>query len=239
MEQIDKKDNQITFRAELEESLANAIRRYVAEIDVMAIDEVEISKNGSPLYDETIAHRLGLIPLKMEKGMDQKIVKKLKLIAKEEGVVKSGGLSGNAEVIYEGIPITVLNKGQELEIVASTKIGKGSEHSKFTPGLMFYRNITDVKVDKECSKDVVGVCPKDVFALENGKVVVKNPEKCDMCETCVEFCKKQGKNSIELVPTNELAVTIESFGQLDSKEILLQSVSALKKDLAEVSKKLK
>ena len=239
MEQINKKDDQITFKAELDESLANAIRRYIAEISIMAIDEVEISKNGSPLYDETVAHRLGLIPLKMEKGMDQKTVKKLKLVAKEEGVVKSKGLSGNADVVYEEIPITLLNKGQELELVASTKVGKGSEHSKFTPGLMFYRNVADVKVDKECPKEIVNICPKGVFALENGKVVVKNPERCDMCEVCVEFCKKQGKDAIELVPTKNLAITIESFGQLDSKEILLQSISALKRDLAEVSKKFK
>ena len=32
MEQINKKDDQITFKAELDESLANAIRRYIAEI---------------------------------------------------------------------------------------------------------------------------------------------------------------------------------------------------------------
>jgi len=38
-------------------------------------------------------------------------------------------------------PITFLNKGQELEIKATTKMGRGVEHSKFSPGLMFYRNI--------------------------------------------------------------------------------------------------
>lgn len=238
MEQIEKKDNQITFKAELEESLANAIRRYVAEIQIMAIDEVEISKNGSPLYDETVAHRLGLIPLVMEKGMEDKAVRKLKLIAKKEGYVKSGELSGSAKVVFDEIPITLLNKDQELVLTASTKVGKGSEHSKFTPGLMFYRNIIDVKIEKDCPAEVVKICPKEVFVNE-GRVVVKNSEKCDMCEACVEFCKKQGKNSITLSLTKELAVTIESFGQIDSKEILVQSIAVLKKDLAEVSKKVK
>ena len=53
MKIIDKKDNQITFSAEVDESLANAVRRYVDQIPILAIDEVEISKNDSPLYDES------------------------------------------------------------------------------------------------------------------------------------------------------------------------------------------
>jgi len=64
MELIEKKENQITFIAEADERLMNSIRRYVNQIPVLAFDEVVISRNDSPLYDETIAHRMGLIPLK-------------------------------------------------------------------------------------------------------------------------------------------------------------------------------
>ena len=64
MEIIERKENQITFRAEISDSLANAVRRYINQIPILAIDEVEIYKNDSPLYDETVAHRIGLIPLK-------------------------------------------------------------------------------------------------------------------------------------------------------------------------------
>ena len=41
MKIIEKKDNQITFSAEVDESLANAIRRYVDQIPILAIDEIE------------------------------------------------------------------------------------------------------------------------------------------------------------------------------------------------------
>ncbi|MFX1446497.1 MAG: DNA-directed RNA polymerase subunit D, partial [Promethearchaeota archaeon] len=47
--------------------MINALRRIMlTEIPVMAIDEVIILKNDSPLYDEIISHRLGLIPLKTD-----------------------------------------------------------------------------------------------------------------------------------------------------------------------------
>jgi DNA-directed RNA polymerase subunit D len=238
MKTVNKKYNQITFTVEIDESLANAIRRYVDQIPVLAIDEVEISKNDSPLYDETVAHRIGLIPLKMDKGMNEKTTEQLALIAKKDGVIYSEELKGKVSPVYDKIPITVLKTGQELEILATARVGKGSKHSKFSPGFMFYRDAVKVKIDKDCPKDVVNVCPRKILILDNGKVSITDENQCDMCEACTDFCRKAKKNSIELTPSKELVITVESFGQMAEEDIFKKAIEALKDDLKEVAKKI-
>jgi len=59
------KHDSISFTlADSDTSMANALRRIMmAEVPTMAIDLVEIEQNTSPLHDEYLSHRLGLIPL--------------------------------------------------------------------------------------------------------------------------------------------------------------------------------
>ena len=238
MEAINQTKDQIVFSTEIGESLANSVRRYLNQIPIIAIDEVELSKNDSPLYDETIAHRMGLIPLEMSKPLNEKKEIKLKLSVNKEGVVTSGEIKGEPKVVYDKIPITLLKKGQELELVAIVKSGKGSEHSKFSPGIMFYRNIIEVKLKEGCPKEILEECPKELLEAKNKTISIGDPTLIDLVEVLAEKCKKQGKDSIQITPTNKLIITVESFGQLDPKEILKRAIEVLKKDLSEVAKKI-
>jgi len=238
MKIINKKNDQLTFSANIDESLANTIRRYVNQIPILAIDEVEISQNDSPLYDETVAHRMGMIPLKMDKTVSEKTNEKLSLVSKKEGVIYSEEIEGKIKPVYGKIPITVIKKGQGMEIVATAKMGKGSEHSRFSPGFIFYRNSMKIKVDKDCPKEIVNVCPQGIFKNENGKVVAVDESKCDMCEVCTDWCRKNKKSSVELIPGDELIITVETFGQISEEEIFKRAIEVLKDDLKDIAKKI-
>jgi DNA-directed RNA polymerase subunit D len=233
MELINKKDNKIVFKEEIDESIANAIRRYLNEIPVLAVDEVEISKNDSPLYDETIAHRIGLIPLKMDKTSKET---SLKLVVKNEGKVYSGDIKGNLKPVYEKIPITSLNKNQELELIAHTKFGKGKEHSKFSPGIMFYRNVLEIKVDKSLYDKIKKIIKNEIKEKGDKIIIIDDKEK-EIVDICEGVCDKEEKKA-ELEIKKDLIVGVESFGQMDVKEIFKKSIEELKKDLNDFSKKI-
>jgi len=252
MKIIEKTKEKAIFHEEINESLANALRRSASEIPIMAIDEVELYKNDSALYDEILAHRLGLIVLKNQnlefiencsckgKGCSKCSVQ-LKLSVKGEKTVKAGEMKGKAEVAYEETPIVLLLKDQELEFVAVARMGKGIDHAKYSPGLVYYRNLAEIKLNKECDSclECVRACPQKIISIEKGKLKTKDIWKCDLCESCIIACKKHGKKAIEVTPSKELVFIIESFGQISAEEILVKSVKALKDNLKEISKKIK
>ena len=230
-----EKEN-IQFSINISESLANSIRRYVNMIPILAIDEVEILKNESPLYDETIAHRMGLIPIKNSKTKDDI---KLKLNSKTNGFVLSSEIKGDVEVGYDEIPITFLEDGKEIKINALVRSGIGASHSKFSPGILHYRNIADIKIDKSCPQEIVNICPKKVFNFANGKVVAEFSDRCDACESCIEYLENtKMPNIIKINDSEKLSIKLESFGQMTAKDIFTESINTLKKDLKDFSKSI-
>lgn len=233
METINKTNDKYIFKAEIEDSLINSIRRYVGQIQIAAIDEVEIAKNDSPLYDETLAHRLGLVPLKQSSKKEGK----LKLSGQDKGMVYSGSLKGDFEIVYDKIPLTILNEGQEIELTASVKMGKGQDHAKFSPGMLNYRQVSEVYVDKEIAEKLKSTYNNIEMKQKGDKYLVIDDKEKEVADICEGLAEKYDKK-IEVKTNGEMVITLESFGQMDAKNIFTKSIEALKKDLAEASKKL-
>ena len=79
------------------------------------------------------------------------------------------------------------------------------------------------------------VCPRDVFEVDSGKLKVKNLSNCILCKACEEADEGITVESTE----NKFIVTIESWGQLSPKDILINAVQKLSDDYKEFQKALK
>lgn len=237
MEAIEKKENKIVFKAEVSESLANAIRRYVNEIPTLAFDEVEIQNNGSPLYDETVAHRIGLIPLKMEKSYNDKTEIYMELKTNKAGMVLAKEFKGEAEIIYPEIPITLLDEEQELEVRGIARLGTGRQHAKYSPGSLFYRNVAEVTLDKEFADEIKKVYPTVKIKEKGNKIVIQDNGSQEVTDFLTGLVDAKGKEA-EISYGKELVISVESFGQLEPKEIAKKAVLLLKDDLEELGKKI-
>ena len=229
--------------------IANTLRRImVEEVPVMSIEDVEIVKNNSILYDEIIAHRLGLLPISTDlksymlrseckcegKGCARCQIQ-MTLVGKDGTLYASDIKSKDPKIVpvYGKMPIMKLLKGQDFEAVLTAELGKGKDHSKWAPCHVWYKYKPEIEIDQSKVVDaesLVKSCPKGIFDLKSGKVEVNKNKllECDLCEACIE----EGAGSIKLnEKDDEFVFYMESFGQLKVKEILIKAVEMLENQL--------
>jgi len=128
-------------------SVANALRRYsINSVKTFAIDTVTFYENSSPMFDEYIAHRIGLIPMKTPKGSHEGDNIMLNLEATGPTVVYSKDMlttESGVSVASEGIPIIKLGNEQRLRIECKAVMGNALQHAKYQPGIITYNNEKD------------------------------------------------------------------------------------------------
>lgn len=251
---LDKSEDKIKFLVSgIDFSFANLIRRSIMdEVPVMAIDEVTFHKNSSALYDEIIAHRLGLLPLSTDlKGYNVKEECKcqgkgcarcqLKLVLQAKGpctVYAENIKSKDPKIkpVQPDMPIVKLLKGQQLQFEAVASLGYGKNHAKYSPGLVFYRKIAEVKIKGDKDREKLNkICPQKILVLAGSKLKVSDALKCDMCLACTDVSK-----DIEIIPKeDEFIFEVESWGQLEPKKMVLAGLDAFKDKLKKLDKQLK
>lgn len=245
----DKKTGRVSFLLKgSTPAFANALRRIMMDsVPSMAIEEVEFVKNSSALYDEVLAHRLGLLPLTTDlKGYDVKGSNELsaknsvKLVLKAKGpcTVYAEELKSKDPKIkpaYPKTPIVKLLKGQELEFEATAVLGRGKEHVKFSPCMAWYTYQPKVTVNNSHPdfaqfKDKY---PPQVF--NNGKIDAKLIEQHNLYEACDGVNDEIVK--IEKDPTTFI-FHIEPWGQLTPAEILANAADYFNELLNEFTEKI-
>jgi DNA-directed RNA polymerase subunit D len=237
-------------------NFANLLRRYIVErVYTMAIEDIELNDNSSILYDEIVAHRLGLITLTTDlksyfpinkckcdgKGCNRCT---LKLTLKEEGpgiVYASSIKSKDPKVkpVFGKTPIVKLLKDQKIELIATAVLGQGCDHAKFSPGFAFYKFKPDIKIIKnpQNSEEIAKSCPVDVFDFKDNTISVNkdNLMKCHLCNQCVEIAD----GAVEIEGNQDIIFNVESWGQLDCREMVLSALDEFSNDLDEFEKLLK
>ena len=212
----------LRFRiSQLPQALSNALRRVMlAEIPTLAIDLVEISENSSPLFDEMIAHRIGLVPLLSSAADDFQygrdctcasscpnctVYYQLDVSATTGGPpvgVNSRDLvpvtPNSPPAVDAEIPLTKISGNQSVRLTATGKKGVGKMHAKFMCAnvAMWYRPVVTINRDVEMGvgvgvrQAIVKACPRAVFALDELDHLIL--DKLDQCIVCGECLKVGG-----------------------------------------------
>ena len=242
-------------------AIANALRRTMLnDIPKMAIDKVEFHlgpimmddkeyESVTPLFDEIVAHRLGMIPVPTDH----------KLFTFQDKCVCGGEGCPGCTIMYslnkigpctllsgdmmplgdpslavkdQFIPIVELTDGQAVLIYATAVMGRASNHVKwqaaFGVGYKYYPIVTvnEKKAGDQPVLNCMNICPKDVFEVKNGKLRVKNLINCSMCKEC------------EVASGGEVTVTgdeknfvfkFETDGSLTAKQVLDKALEILSK----------
>ena len=237
-----KDGSRVTFMlANSTPSYANTLRRLIVNrVPTLAMEDIEIRTNNSTLYDEVLAHRLGLIPLKTDlssynfksscgckgEGCAQCQVK-LTIKAEGPGVVKASDIKTNdpkIKPVHPDMPVVKLHKGQEIELVATAVLGTGRDHAKWAPGHAWYTYKPNITINQKSPKfdEVKDQYPSKIF--RNGKIdknLINTPEIVDACEgVCDDVIKVDYDNS-------SFVFHIETWGQLDVKEIVSTAIDTL------------
>ncbi|MEM0353075.1 MAG: DNA-directed RNA polymerase subunit D [Archaeoglobaceae archaeon] len=225
-------------------ALANSIRRAMKSlVPTLAIDYVDFYANSSYFYDEMIAHRLAMIPIKtVDRFKMQKECScggvgcpscqvSFRLNVEGPRIVYSGDfVSDDPEVhfAYKDVPVLELFNGQQLMIEAVARLGTGKEHSKFQPvSICFYKIIPRIEISKNCNqcKECIKACPRNLLELKDNKVVVTNLLECSMCKECENACEEK---AIRIFETNDFLFTAEATGAMPAKIVLKKALEILK-----------
>jgi DNA-directed RNA polymerase subunit D len=245
-------------------AFANAFRRaMIGEVPSLAIEDVRIYDNTSALFDEMLAHRLGLIPLKTDLSVYSTqdtcscggagcpgCTATYTLSVEGPRMVTSSDLipqDPGAAPVYDNIPIVKLTKGQKLVIEARAILNSGRAHAKWQPTLVCgYKNHPVITVSDVCDAcgNCVEECPRDILVAKGKKVQVaegKLPE-CSMCRLCERACLASGigdEPAIKIsAEPDRFIFVVESDGSLPAKEIMNRALSFIREQADELEKQL-
>jgi DNA-directed RNA polymerase subunit D len=195
-------------------AFANTFRRaMISEVPTLAIDAVRIYDNTSVLFDEMLAHRLGLIPLKTDLSTYIPVSEcscdgagcshctaTYTLSVEGPCTVYSRDLipqDPSTAPRHDNIPIIKLSENQKVVLEARAVVNTGKEHAKWQPTIACgYKNYQDITLGENCDGCgmCVDECPRGILTVKEGKaqVIAEKQEECLICRLCEDACMAGG-----------------------------------------------
>jgi DNA-directed RNA polymerase subunit D len=235
----------------------------IGEVPTLSIDDVKIYDNTSALFDEMLAHRLGLIPIASDEGFT---VPREECSCGGEGCpacsvvltmsVEGPGMVYSRDLISEDpriapsdpdIPIVKLTKDQKVVLEARAVVSCGREHAKWQPTTACgYKNYPVISISEKCDAcaQCVDECPREILEISHGKVAVAEGklEACSLCRLCERACLNTGigEESAIRIGTDEsrFLFVVESDGSLPAGRIVAKALEYLKSQSGELSSHL-
>jgi len=236
----------------------NSLRRIMlAYLPKLAVKDVIIYDNTSALFDEIIAHRVGLIPIPTDLSLlsfrDECVCKgkgcpnctvRYTLSKEGEGTVYSGDLQPEEKswaITEDKIPIVKLYGDQRLILEVEAVLGLGSKHAKWQAVIApSYRMDPIIEYDKKRTSELenfIRKLPKNLVEMKGDKIIVKELGKIPVFESYIEK-EKIDFITIKRDPTN-VTFSFETDGSLTAKDALVESAKILEDKYQKFGKLLK
>ncbi|MEK6958778.1 MAG: DNA-directed RNA polymerase subunit D, partial [archaeon] len=203
----------------------NSLRRAImCDVPCLAVDTVHFYENDSVVFDEMLAHRLGLLPVKTDVKTYKK-GDKVKLVLEKlgPGIVTSKDIKctdPKIEIVDKKIPITKLGKEQKIKVEMNAIMGTGADHAKFQPALIAYNEVPIIDNEKTYAnaKEIVAEFPEGVIEAKAGKLFLLDPYNIKIQN---QFGDLLAKHGVKLrYSSTDFVMTLETTGQLSSKEVV-------------------
>lgn len=175
-------------------AVANAIRRFtINEVPTMAVEEVLVIENSSPMPNEVLAHRISLIPFKSDidryvapeecdcgsrLGCDRCVVCYiLRAEARDEPItVYSGDLvpenpETTVKPVSPKIPIVKLAPGQKVEMELYVRVGRGRKNAKWQAAISSLYELEEGSESRALYVESIGFLPPKRILIEAAKAL--------------------------------------------------------------------
>jgi len=266
---LQQKDDTVRLLlSETDPSYANALRRVlIADVPKMAIEDVEFhlgpirAEDGkeyesvSPLFDEIIAHRLGLVPIPTDLALYNPrencpschgegcpsctIIYSIN--KRGPGLVTSADLEpiGDPKLRPkdQGIPIVQLSDGQAILIYATAQLGTGKDHAKWQAthgvGHEYYPILKAGSKTLDPLDPEVPFCTSHMVTTSLEEETVGLPSDCTLCKKFIDAYKVDSVK-VSNDPTR-IVLQFETDGSMSARDALVKALDLLGQRFADVA----